>query len=107
MTVYSHPSPKSFCHAILEEFTTGLREKDGSFDKIVLVYPKPSKALWDGGALAAFMYFGIDQRAATGLKFMPWIGMPEYMTAVLAIAILGPVLTLLPTLVLTRKYLKV
>jgi cell division transport system permease protein len=60
-----------------------------------------------GGALAAFMYFGIDQRAATGLKFMPWIGMPEYMTAVLAIAILGPVLTLLPTLVLTRKYLKV
>ena len=28
-------------------------------------------------------------------------------TAVLAIALLGPVLTLLPTLVLTRKYLKV
>jgi len=60
-----------------------------------------------GGALAAFMYFGIDQRAATGLKFMPWIGMPEYMTSVVAIAILGPILTLLPTLVLTRKYLKV
>ncbi|GAA2156465.1 permease-like cell division protein FtsX [Nocardioides koreensis] len=60
-----------------------------------------------GGALAAFMYFGIDQRAATGLKFMPWIGMPEYMTALLAIAVLGPILTLLPTLVLTRKYLKV
>lgn len=60
-----------------------------------------------GGALAAFMYFGIDQRAATGLKFMPWIGLPEYMTAVVSIAILGPVLTLLPTLVLTRKYLKV
>jgi cell division transport system permease protein len=60
-----------------------------------------------GGALAAFMYFGIDQRAATGLKFMPWIGLPEYTTAVLAIAVLGPILTLLPTLVLTRKYLKV
>jgi len=60
-----------------------------------------------GGALAAFMYFGIDQRAATGLKFMPWIGLPEYTTAVICIAILGPILTLLPTLVLTRKYLKV
>ena len=60
-----------------------------------------------GGALAAFMYFGIDQRAATGLAFMPWIGMPEYLVALASIAVLGPVLTLLPTLVLTRKYLKV
>jgi cell division transport system permease protein len=60
-----------------------------------------------GGALAAFMYFGINQRAATGLTFMPWIGMPEYIGALWRIAILGPVLTLLPTLVLTRKYLKV
>ncbi len=60
-----------------------------------------------GGALAAFMYFGIEQRAATGLAFMPWIGRPEYLVALAAIAILGPVLTLLPTLVLTRKYLKV
>jgi len=60
-----------------------------------------------GGALAAFMYFGIDQRAATGLAFMPWIGRPEYLVALACIAVLGPVLTLLPTLVLTRKYLKV
>lgn len=60
-----------------------------------------------GGALAAFMYFGIEQRAATGLAFMPWIGREEYLVALGAVAILGPVLTLLPTLVLTRKYLKV
>ena len=59
------------------------------------------------GALGAFMYFGIHERAATGLTFMPWIGLPEYTVAVTAIAILGPILTLLPTLVLTRKYLKV
>jgi cell division transport system permease protein len=38
---------------------------------------------------------------------MPWIGMPEYTQAILWVAILGPILTLLPTLVLTRKYLKV
>ena len=60
-----------------------------------------------GGALAAFMYFGIHERAATGLAFMPWIGEQEYLVALASVAILGPVLTLLPTLVLTRKYLKV
>lgn len=59
------------------------------------------------GALGAFMFFGIHQRAGDQLKFMPWIGMPEYTVAVISIAILGPILTLLPTLVLTRKYLKV
>jgi cell division transport system permease protein len=59
------------------------------------------------GALGAFMYFGIHQRAGDQLKFMPWIGMPEYTVAILWVAILGPILTLLPTLVLTRKYLKV
>jgi len=59
------------------------------------------------GALGAFMWFGIHERAATGLTFMPWIGLPEYTGTVLAIAVLGPVLTLLPTLLLTRKYLKV
>ena len=58
-------------------------------------------------ALGAFMYFGIHERAGDQLKFMPWIGMPEYRVAVFWVAILGPVLTLLPTLVLTRKYLKV
>jgi cell division transport system permease protein len=31
----------------------------------------------------------------------------EYTTALVAVAIAGPVLTLLPTLLLTRKYLKV
>jgi cell division transport system permease protein len=59
------------------------------------------------GALGAFMYFGIHERAGDQLKFMPWIGMPEYSVAIVWIAILGPILTLLPTLVLTRKYLKV
>ncbi|WP_435745546.1 permease-like cell division protein FtsX [Nocardioides sp. SYSU DS0663] len=59
------------------------------------------------GALGAFMYFGIHERAATGLTFMPWIGMPEYLSTLAAIAVLGPLLTLLPTLLLTRKYLKV
>lgn len=59
------------------------------------------------GALAAFMWFGIHERVQENLQFMPWIGLPEYGWAVVAVAVLGPVLTVLPTLVLTRKYLKV
>lgn len=60
-----------------------------------------------GGALAAFQHFGIEQRGNDELKFIPWIGWDEFGLALAAIAILGPLLTLLPTLVLTRKYLKV
>ena len=60
-----------------------------------------------GGALAAFQYFGIEERGNDQLKFIPWIGWDEFGLALAAIAILGPLLTLLPTLVLTRKYLKV
>jgi len=59
------------------------------------------------GALGAFMYYGIFERAGDQLKFMPWIGMSEYTVAVLVIAVMGPILTVLPTLLLTRKYLKV
>jgi cell division transport system permease protein len=59
------------------------------------------------GGLAAFMYFGVEEQMKTKLNFIPWIGMHEYLVSIVAIALLGPVLTLLPTLVLTRKYLKV
>jgi len=60
-----------------------------------------------GGALAAFMYFGVHERIAQTISFMPWIGTADYRYALLWIAIAGPVITLLPTLLLTRKYLKV
>jgi cell division transport system permease protein len=59
------------------------------------------------GGLGAFMYFGVHQRIEGQLNFIPWIGMAEYTRSVVAVGILGPILTLLPTLVLTRKYLKV
>lgn len=58
-------------------------------------------------ALGAFMWFGIHERAGDQLNFMPWIGLPEYGTAVAAIAVLGPILTVVPTLLLTRRYIRV
>jgi predicted exporter len=36
-------------------FTLGLRERDGSVGKTVLVYPRPSHALWDGATIASFV----------------------------------------------------
>ena len=33
----------------------GLRERDGSVDKVVLVYPRPSSALWDANAMESFV----------------------------------------------------
>ncbi|GAB3255675.1 permease-like cell division protein FtsX [Nocardioides dilutus] len=60
-----------------------------------------------GGALGAVMWFGVEQRISQTLSFMPWIGLPDFTTALVVIAVLGPLLTLLPTLALTRKYLKV
>jgi cell division transport system permease protein len=59
------------------------------------------------GALGAVMWFGVEQRISQTLSFMPWIGLPDYTLALIVIAILGPLLTVLPTLALTRKYLKV
>jgi hypothetical protein len=36
-------------------FTTGLRERDGTMGREVLVFPKPGRALWEGPELAAFV----------------------------------------------------
>jgi cell division transport system permease protein len=71
-----------------------------------LVTAMISVALAAGG-LAAFMFFGVEQGFSNMIAFIPWVGWPEYVYAVLAVAVLGPLLTLLPTLALTRKYLKV
>ena len=59
------------------------------------------------GALTASMYFGVEQRLRDSIGFIPWIDWSNFTRALIAIAILAPILTLLPTLVVTRKYLKV
>ncbi|MGB0100203.1 MAG: permease-like cell division protein FtsX [Nocardioides sp.] len=64
-------------------------------------------AVLAGGALTAAMYFGVEERLRDSLGFIPWIDWSNFANALVVIAVLAPVLTLLPTLVLTRKYLKV
>ncbi len=67
------------------------------------------------GALAGFQYWGIENGLAEHVSFLPWIGWDDYFTSLVGyfppgipgILILGPALTLIPTLLLTRKYVKV
>lgn len=37
LTIYAHSNPRSFCHAVLEEFTAGLREA-GHTGEVVDLY---------------------------------------------------------------------
>lgn len=63
--------------------------------------------LLTGGALAAFMQFGIINGIADRLNVLPWVGWEDYWVTMAAVAILAPVITMVPTLLLTRKYSKV
>jgi NAD(P)H dehydrogenase (quinone) len=36
LTVYANPNPKSFCHAILEQFTQGLKDAGHSYEIVNL-----------------------------------------------------------------------
>ncbi len=36
LTVYAHPNPKSFCHAVLEQFTLGLQDAGHTFEVLDL-----------------------------------------------------------------------
>ncbi len=64
------------------------------------------------GALAAFTKFAILDGLADAIGFLPWIGWDDYVETLIGtvppgVVILGPALTLIPTLLLTRKYIKV
>jgi cell division transport system permease protein len=57
--------------------------------------------------LMAFMYFVIYGKLRPGSNIVEWVDWQDSVLAVGGITVLGVVLTLIPTLVMTRKYLKV
>jgi cell division transport system permease protein len=59
------------------------------------------------GAVLSFMYFVIYQMLRPTSSIVAWIDWSDGLTAVLWIGIIGLLLTLVPTLAMTRKYLKV
>ena len=60
-----------------------------------------------GGAVAAFMYFVIIGKLRPSSNIVQWVDWDDAVVAIGGIAVLGVLLTLIPTLVMTRKYLKV
>jgi cell division transport system permease protein len=59
------------------------------------------------GALAAFMEWGVVNGLDGYTDAIPFISWAAYWKAMIVVAVAGPVLTLIPTLLLTRKYLRV
>lgn len=59
-----------------------------------------------GGALAALTKFGIIDYLDDSFQALPFVGWDDYLYTLVVIGIAGPVLTLVPTLLLTRKYLR-
>jgi len=59
------------------------------------------------GALLLFMYFVIYGKLRPSSNIVAWINWGDSAWAVAWIALIGLCLTLIPTLVMTRKYLKV
>lgn len=57
--------------------------------------------------LAAAVYFIIIQKAEVLIQASPWIGWSHAGLAMLGVAIVGVLLSIIPTLIATRKYLKV
>ena len=60
-----------------------------------------------GLTLLAFMYFVIYGKLAPSSNIVEWVDYQDAYLAIGGIAVLGFLLTLFPTLVMTRKYLKV
>lgn len=58
-------------------------------------------------ALASLWKFVIDDQLRHSFTFTPWIGPDALGYAIVVVAVLAPLLTLIPTLLLTRKYIKV
>lgn len=59
-----------------------------------------------GGALAAFTHFVFVNGLSDYTEALPFVGWTQYWQTMIVIAITGPVLTMLPTLLMTRKYLR-
>lgn len=64
-------------------------------------------ALIASGVLAWVEQFVIIGKAQVALKNVAWIGWPEVGIAVLAVVAVAAVLSIIPTLIATRKYLRV
>jgi cell division transport system permease protein len=59
------------------------------------------------GTLASGVYFIIIRKAQVSIQSLAWIGWHQTILAMIAVGIVGILLAVVPTLVTTRKYLRV
>ncbi len=57
--------------------------------------------------LASGVYFVIMKKAEVSIQSLPWIGWNQALLAMAGVAIVGLLLAIIPTLITTRKYLRV
>jgi cell division transport system permease protein len=57
--------------------------------------------------MAAGVYFWIIRGAQKTIRFVAWIGWEQTLLAMLGVAVVGVVLAVIPTLVTTRRYLRI
>ncbi|BAK36302.1 cell division protein FtsX [Microlunatus phosphovorus NM-1] len=57
--------------------------------------------------LVTGVYLVIMRKAEVSIQSLPWIGWKETLLAVLGVAVVGLALSIIPTLITTRKYLRV
>jgi cell division transport system permease protein len=60
-----------------------------------------------GATLVTGVYFIIMRKAQLSIQSLPWIGWDQTGLAVLGVAVVGLALSIIPTLITTRKYLRV
>lgn len=58
-------------------------------------------------SLGAFMEFVVYRHLRSASQIVEWVDWNDALTSVVGIAVIGVLLTLIPTLFMTRKYLKV
>lgn len=64
-------------------------------------------AILASGTLAAAVYTVIIKKAEVSIQTLPWIGWTQTGMAVLGVAIVAVILSIVPTLIATNKYLRV
>jgi cell division transport system permease protein len=57
--------------------------------------------------MAAGVYFWIIRGVRNSIRFIAWIGWQQTLLAMLGVVVVGLVLAVIPTLVTTRRYLRV
>jgi cell division transport system permease protein len=59
------------------------------------------------GSLACAVYVLISRRAQVSIQSLAWIGWHETRLAILGVVVVGVALAVIPTLIATRRYLRV